>query len=188
VGAVGTDSIIASFSSHGLTADGRIKPDVVSVGRETVTIGLDGSIGQTNGTSLSSPFLTGLIASLWSVNPSLLRSELIDIVKRSSDRYLAPDSIYGHGIPDFHQAMKDGWDIRPELSGNYVVSLSDPVFSPSSYSFRVLDESGYLISAHRFKDENTLLVPLQEGILKNNRFLYFVTDEPFKQRIYKVEI
>ena len=203
VGAVGTDSIIASFSSHGLTADNRIKPDLVSVGKETVTIGRDGAIVHTNGTSLSSPFLTGLITSLWSVNPALHRSELIDIVKRSSDRYLTPDSIYGHGIPDFHRAMKEvlgkleiypqkvadnGWDIRPELSGNYVVSLSDPVFSPSSYSFRVLDESGYLISAHRFKDENTLLVPLQEGILKNNRFLYFVTDEPFKQRIYKVEI
>ncbi len=203
MGAVGTDSIIASFSSHGLTADNRIKPDLVSVGKETVTIGRDGAIGHTNGTSLSSPFLTGLITSLWSVNPSLHRSELADIVKRSSDRYLTPDSIYGHGIPDFHRAMKEvlgkleiypqkvadnGWDIRPELSGNYVVSLSDPVFSPSSYSFRVLDESGYLISAHRFKDENTLLVPLQEGILKNNRFLYFVTEEPFKQRIYKVEI
>lgn len=203
VGAVGTDSIIASFSSHGLTADSRIKPDLVSVGRETVTIGRDGAIGHTNGTSLSSPFLTGLITSLWSVNPTLHRSELIDIVKRSSDRYLRPDSVYGYGIPDFHQAMKEvleklenypqkvtdhGWDIRPESSGDYVVSLSEPVFSPSSYSFRVLDESGSLISTYRFKEDNTLLVPLQDRIRRDNRFLYFVTEEPFKQRIYKVEI
>ncbi|RNC64859.1 S8 family serine peptidase [Proteiniphilum sp. X52] len=203
VGAVGTDSVIASFSSHGLTADYRIKPDLVSVGRETVTIGRDGAIVHTNGTSLSSPFLTGLITSLWSVNPALHRSQLVDIVKRSSDRYLTPDSIYGYGIPDFHQAMKEilgkleiypkkvtdnGWDIRPQSSGDYVVSLSCPVFSPSSYSFRVLDESGSLISAYRFSEENALLVPLRDTIRKNNRFLYFVTEEPFKQRLYKVEI
>ncbi|WP_298648674.1 S8 family serine peptidase [uncultured Proteiniphilum sp.] len=203
VGAVGTDSLIASFSSHGLTADGRIKPDLVSVGKETVTIGRDGSVGQTNGTSLSSPFLTGLIASLWSVNPALHRSELLDIVKRSSDRYVRPDSVYGYGIPDFHKAMKEvlsklevypqkvtdnGWVIGPQHSGGYTVSLSDPVFSPVSYSFRVLDQSGCLISVYRFKEDKTVFVPLPDKIRKSNRFLYFVTEEPFKQRIYKVEI
>ena len=105
VGAVGTDSIIASFSSHGTMADGRIKPDLVSVGSQTLTIGEDGSIGRTNGTSLSSPFLAGLIASLWSVNPELHRSQLIDIIKRSSDKYESPDSVYGYGIPNFQKAL-----------------------------------------------------------------------------------
>ena len=105
VGAVGADSIIASFSSHGAMADGRIKPDLVSVGKQAITIGDDGTIGRTNGTSLASPFLTGLIASLWSVNPALHRSELIDIIKRSSDRYANPDSIYGYGIPNFQKAL-----------------------------------------------------------------------------------
>lgn len=203
VGAVGADSIIASFSSHGLTADGRIKPDLVSVGRETVTIGRDGAVGQTSGTSLSSPFLTGLIASLWSVDPTLHRSELVDIVKRSADRYSSPDSLYGYGIPDFYYALKEvlmkleihpkqvtenGWVIRPEPSGGYMVSLSDPVFSPSSYSFRLLDESGSLVGAYRFAEEHSLFVPLSDNILDNNRILYFVTEAPFKQRIYKVEI
>ncbi len=203
VGAVGTDSIITSFSSHGMTADNRIKPDLVSVGRKTITIGCDGAIADTNGTSLSSPFLTGLITSLWSANPSLHRSEVVDIVKRSADRYLNPDSIYGYGIPDFHRAMKEvlgrmesypqkvmdnEWDIRPESSGNYVVSLSDPLFSPSSYSFRVLDESGYLIASYQFDEVKSLLVTLPDNVREKNRYLYFVTDEPFKQRIYKVEI
>lgn len=205
IGAVGTDSVIASFSSHGLTADRRVKPDLVSVGRGTITIGRDGAVGQTSGTSLSSPFLTGLITSLWSVNPTLHRSELIDIVKRSSDRYAQPDSVYGYGIPDFHRAMNEvlskleayskevtdnGWTIRPEPSGSYSVSLSDLQFSPSSYSFRVLDELGNLLLEKRFNEDNDniLFVPLKDDIRKNNRFLYFVTNEPFKQRIYKVEI
>lgn len=105
VGAVGTDSIIAPFSSHGMMADGRVKPDLVSVGNRTLTIGQNGTIGRTNGTSLSSPFLAGLIASLWSVNPELHRSEIIDIIKRSADRYENPDPIYGYGIPDFQKAL-----------------------------------------------------------------------------------
>ena len=38
-------------------ADGRIKPDLVSVGKQTITIGEDGTIGRTNGTSWLHPFL-----------------------------------------------------------------------------------------------------------------------------------
>lgn len=203
VGAVGIDSIIAPFSSHGLTADGRIKPDLVSVGNQTVTIGFDGAIGNTNGTSLSAPFLAGLVASLWSVNPSLQRAELMDIVKRSADRYESPDSVYGYGIPDFRKALhevfallevhpqrvnEDGWVIHPESSGGYTVSLSDPVFSLRSYSFRLLDESGLMLSEHRFQEVNTMFVPLSDEIRANNRHLFFVTEEPFRKRIYKVEI
>lgn len=105
VGAVATDSTIASFSSHGAMADGRIKPDLVSVGKHAITIDEDGTIGRTNGTSLASPFLTGLIASLWSVNPELDRSQLIDIVIQSADRYSNPDSVYGYGVPDFKKAL-----------------------------------------------------------------------------------
>ncbi len=105
VGAVGTDSVIASFSSHGVLADGRIKPDLVSVGRQTLTISEDGTIGRTNGTSLSSPFLTGLIASLWSVNPELHRSKIKEIIINSADRFESPDSVYGYGIPDFQKAF-----------------------------------------------------------------------------------
>lgn len=57
IGAIRIDSLIAPFSSTGPTADGRIKPDLVSVGSGTITIGSDGAIGMTNGTSLSSPFI-----------------------------------------------------------------------------------------------------------------------------------
>lgn len=107
VGAVGTDSIIAPFSSFGEMADGRIKPDLVSVGRSTIVIDQAGRIVRSSGTSFASPFLAGLIASLWSINPELHRSELIDILLRSSDRYSSPDLVYGNGITDFNKAMNE---------------------------------------------------------------------------------
>lgn len=203
VGAVGTDSVIASFSSWGQMADGRVKPDLVSVGRATVTIGQDGQIGFTNGTSLSSPFLAGLITSLWSVNPDLHRSDLVDIVKRSSDRFESPDSIYGHGIPDFQKALEgvlrtlpvhstrvadDRWLIEPVSIDGYQARVLDPLFSGDAYRVRMLDESGYLISENSIGENDTVFVPLSDEIRENNRYLYFMVEEPFKQRTYRIRL
>jgi subtilisin family serine protease len=140
VGAVGTDSVITSFSSRGMMADGRVKPDFVSVGRNTVTIGQNGLIGTTNGTSLSSPFLAGLIASLWSIHPELHRTELLDIVMRSSDRYASPDTVYGYGIPDFQKAMKEVLRTLPEHPGRAEDDrwLIEPATAPTSGSESIL--------------------------------------------------
>jgi len=203
VGAVGTDSLIASFSSRGQMADGRLKPDLVSVGNATITIGQEGSIGMTNGTSLSSPFLAGLATSLWSINPDLHRARLIQVIKESSNRYSRPDSVYGHGIPDFQQAMKkvletlavhpqmveeDGWSIRPDGATHYRVTLLVPEYSADAYSFRLLDESGNVISAHTFGENESTLVPLPAVVRKNNRFIHFVTDDPLTQRTYRIKL
>ncbi|NLJ01119.1 MAG: S8 family serine peptidase [Bacteroidales bacterium] len=203
VGAVGVDSVIASFSSRGQMADGRVKPDLVSVGRGTVTIGQDGRIGYTNGTSLSSPFLAGLIASLWSVNPELHRDDLVNIVKHSSDRFNAPDSIYGYGIPDFTKAMNkvlrtlpvnskrvisDRWLIEPVTSSGYTVTVKDPPFTGDAYRVRILDEAGGLVEELSISDNHSVFVPLTEEVRKNNNDLYFVVEEPFKQHTYRIRL
>lgn len=201
VGAVGVDSVIASFSSRGEMADGRVKPDLVSVGKEAVTIGQNGLVGSTNGTSLSSPFLAGLIASLWSINPELHREELVGIVKRSSDRYASPDSVYGQGIPDFGRAVKevletlevhprrvtdDGWLIEPDPSGNYWIKATNPPFSGDAYKVRLLDEAGLLLSEHTLGASDAVSVPLPGD--DEPRYLYFVVEEPFRQRTYRVRL
>src|SRR5690554_4359642 len=203
VGAVGVDSVIASFSSRGQMADGRVKPDLVSVGRGTVTIGQDGRIGYMNGTSLSSPFLAGLIASLWSVNPELHRDDLVNIVKHSSDRFNAPDSIYGYGIPDFTKAMNkvlrtlpvnskrvisDRWLIEPVTSSGYTVTVKDPPFTGDAYRVRILDEAGGLVEELSISDNHSVFVPLTEEVRKNNNDLYFVVEEPFKQHTYRIRL
>lgn len=204
VGAVGTDSVIASFSSHGPTADGRIKPDLVSAGRGTITIGQNGLIGMTNGTSLSSPFLTGLIASLWSVNPGLHRSEIAGIVKRSADRYLRPDSVYGYGIPDFGKAVKEvlqtlpihdkgvsgsQWMIEPDSSGTgYSVKLVDPEFTFDAYSASMLDENGHLLLKQEFDETDSVQFSLSSKQREDNAFIYFMVDDPFVQHTYRIRL
>ncbi len=203
VGAVGADSIIAPFSSHGLMADGRIKPDLVSVGRGTVTIGREGLLERTNGTSLSSPFLAGLAASLWSVNPGLHRSELVNIILQSSDRFAEPDSLYGYGIPDFTRALGGVLETVEKYSDkgeegrlsilvqspvSWQVDINSPRFFPADYSLRLLDEAGSILSEHEFDESYTLLVSLTKEVRRKNKHLYFVLSDPEKQDTYRLKL
>jgi subtilisin family serine protease len=200
VGAVGTDGEIAGFSSHGLTADGRIKPDIVSVGRGTVVIGRYGVVRTANGTSFSSPFVAGLIASLWSINPDLHRSQVIDIVKQSSDRYHSPDTVFGKGVPDFQKATakmlrtlsvhtsdisENGWHITRTESG-YTVGFNDAFNSSKPPSFTLLDEEGGILSSYVI-DNNTssISVSVSSEVRSKNEYLYFVVNEGDWLRVYR---
>src|SRR5690606_34528950 len=65
IGAVNEDGEYASFSSIGPTYDGRVKPDVMTQGRDAYNINQNNEINTGNGTSFSSPILAGLAACLW---------------------------------------------------------------------------------------------------------------------------
>jgi len=52
----------------------------------------------------------------------------------------------------------------------------------------LLDESGNVISAHAFSDDASLLVPLPAAVRQHNRFVHFVTDDPFMQRTYRIKL
>jgi len=102
--AVGSDREYASFSSVGPTSDGRIKPDVSSMGYGTFIASTTGGISSGSGTSFSAPLIAGMCACLWQANPLLSNMEIIRIIKESSDRYSKPDNYYGFGIPNFSVA------------------------------------------------------------------------------------
>jgi serine protease AprX len=105
VGAIDANGYIADFSSRGPTADFRIKPDIVSVGKGTWMADFTtDTVRQGNGTSLSAPVITGLVACLWQANRSATARQIVKAVKESSDRYSRPDNDYGYGIPDFSLA------------------------------------------------------------------------------------
>lgn len=199
VGAIGTDSLIASFSSHGFLDEERLKPDVVSIGKATVTIGDDGLLGFTNGTSLSSPFLAGLIASLWSVNPDLHRQELIYIIKQSSDRYVNPDSIYGNGIPNFQKALHSILATLPVVEApdtcmpflvsrpsenEFHITFTLHDFSPHDWEINLLNESGQLLSTH-ISDKETLRISLPASYRKNNQFVHLLLKSPNRQKVLR---
>ena len=105
VGAVNADGVNTSFSSVGPTADGRVKPDVMAMGGLCCVITGEGEIREQNGTSFASPLIAGAVACLWQALPDKTACEILDLVRRSGDRYQWPDNIYGYGIPDFGKIL-----------------------------------------------------------------------------------
>ena len=101
VGATTIDGNRVSFSSLGPSADGRIKPDVMGVGYDVLTTSPNGFLTYADGTSFSSPLVSGLCASYWSAYPELTPFEIYSDVKRFSHQFDSPDYEYGYGIPSF---------------------------------------------------------------------------------------
>lgn len=105
VGSVTTVGNIGNFTAYGMTVDGRMKPDVVALGSFACTIDIEGKIDFRSGTSYASPILCGLAACLWQAYPWLTNQELLEVLKKSADRYNAPELPYGYGIVDIRKAM-----------------------------------------------------------------------------------
>jgi subtilisin family serine protease len=112
VGAVQTNRTYANFSSIGPTFDGRVKPDIMAQGQNSVLSDTNGSIVTANGTSFSCPIMAGMIASFWQAVPNLNAQQIVNFVRQASDRYTFPDSQYGYGIPNFQQALNTALNIN----------------------------------------------------------------------------
>ncbi|MBX3240710.1 MAG: S8 family serine peptidase [Chitinophagaceae bacterium] len=106
IGATDASGVPAAFSSYGPSADGRIKPDVASVGAGTVVAGLDGNPAYANGTSVANPNLAGLITCLWQAFPQMTNREIVAAVKKSASQYQYPDDRTGYGIPNMRAAYE----------------------------------------------------------------------------------
>ena len=104
VGAVDENEEYVSFSSIGPTADGRIKPDVMAMGLQTVLTDLNTGIGRGNGTSFSAPVMCGMAACLWQKHPNATPEQLRQAIRESAHLYEMPNDSMGYGIPDFELA------------------------------------------------------------------------------------
>lgn len=98
VGAVNYDSTRAVFSSEGPTFDGRIKPDVTTLGDSCYFIQLNDTVNHGNGTSFATPLMSGMVACVKQAHPLRSNYEIMDAVRQSGNRNQTPDNIYGYGI------------------------------------------------------------------------------------------
>lgn len=111
VGSVNSDSTHSIFSSCGYTADGRVKPEVMAMGKGTRVIDHNGEIQYINGTSFSTPLISGAMACLWQTHPEWTAKQLIDFVVKSASQYNRPDELYGYGIPNFYAVYRNSASI-----------------------------------------------------------------------------
>ena len=101
VGAVDESGGIASFSSFGPSADGRVKPEVCAVGKQTALVNPSNTyVIHSNGTSFACPLIAGMAACLWSALPDANNMEIRERIIRSANRYNLPQEQYGYGIPN----------------------------------------------------------------------------------------
>ena len=100
------DLVNTDFSSIGNTSDGRIKPDVMAIGQQSVVSGRNGKVSKANGTSFASPTMCGVVACFWQACPWLTAKQVVEAVRQAGDRVDYPDNIYGYGVPNLWKAYK----------------------------------------------------------------------------------
>ena len=182
VGAVDGYNIISSFSSSGPSADGRIKPDNVTLGVSVPAQISTTSVERVNGTSFSCPLLSGMAACLMQAVPGAKNTDIIEALHMSADRYNSPDSLYGYGIPDMGSALiylQDIYITRPEqesvagpnpTSGNIEIMFRQP---PGPIVVEIISMSGEIVFRKEYPDfaGRTLLI----NELQNKRQgIYFI--------------
>ena len=110
IGAVNSTNQLASFSSRGPTADGRIKPEVVAQGVSTfcASSSSDASYTTVSGTSLSTPLVAGaaclLVQAKPDYSPEWIRLALMETAGNAAD----PNNDIGWGLIDVNAALTWG--------------------------------------------------------------------------------
>lgn len=129
VGAVDEQGNVADFSSRGpVTVDGsgRMKPDIAAPGVAVFSAMPGGTYTVNSGTSMAGPHVAGVVALMWSANPSLIgdieRTEqiLIETATPYSGNLTngcfkggIPNAAYGYGIVNAYEAVKKALETRP---------------------------------------------------------------------------
>ncbi|MFC2165927.1 S8 family serine peptidase [Acidobacteriota bacterium] len=119
VGAVDRTGRLASFSSPGPTADGRIKPDVCAMGVNNwlASNNQDGTDVYRNGsgTSFATPLVAGVAALLLEVHRDWTPAQVKEALTKSADRSFSPNNDYGWGIINAELAAT--WNMKKGKKG-----------------------------------------------------------------------
>lgn len=107
VGAVTPIGTVASFSSDGPTADGRVKPEILAPGEGTYTVDPqnDAGLATASGTSLATPLAAAAAACLIQDHPNWTVFQLREALARSADYFVQHEThdplfVRGYGLID----------------------------------------------------------------------------------------
>ncbi|MFA9190052.1 S8 family serine peptidase [Flavobacterium sp. FZUC8N2.13] len=163
VGAVNDNENRAGFSSIGPTADGRIKPEVMALGQNTIVSDKNGNNIYLSGSSFSAPIISGMLACLWQAYPDKTNQEIRTLLLQSSNKNTAPDNEYGYGIPDFNLALSNGNSLKRDVLQHPTSPFIKEDFPANSNSGIIFFNS---FSGQKTEDlqENFSLESLRKGL------------------------
>lgn len=112
-----------SYSCTGPSADGRVKPDVMSLGIAGSCVvsvanssSAEGGVEALAGTSFAAPVIAGIGAILRQLRPALSAEEIRQALIATADRHDHPDSGSGYGVIDAAAAARKlGVPVSPPL-------------------------------------------------------------------------
>ena len=177
-----SDVKIASFSSWGPTDDGRIKPDIAAVGVSVLSSSTrnDSSYAALNGTSMSSPNITGsllLLQELYSqrnsgqfMRASTLKGLVIHTTNEAGNTP-GPDYKFGWGLLNTGRAA----EVLLNTNANYLLS-EQTLTQGQTYSIPVVASGrGPLVVTISWHDPESVATPVTAANL-NNRIPKLVND------------
>ncbi len=129
VGAVDRFGQVAGFSSRGPVAEdgsGRVKPDIAAPGVEVLSAYPGSTYAYADGTSMAGPHIAGVVALIWSANPTLIgdiegtEQILIETAQPYTDSAedaacgnpsARPNNLVGYGIVDAYGAVQRALEV-----------------------------------------------------------------------------
>jgi len=158
VGATRDDDVIATFSSMGPTSGTalkRVKPDITAPGVDIYSTCITNTFVSKQGTSMATPFVSGVAALLKQQNPNLTASDIKAILMASSNK--TNRYYYGSPISDFDPDNTYGTgrvDALKAVNGTFVKTINMTGGQSISYKINVTNSSTGLFVAANW-NENT---------------------------------
>lgn len=140
---------LAAFSSRGPTRDDRVKPDISAPG-VNISAAKANSGNQYvvySGTSMATPFVSGVIALMLDANPNLTVAQVRDILRTTAEEWgpAGQDVDYGWGRLDAHAAVKRAGNFQggtaPPVPGHVTFSGTVAAGGRAEHTFTVTDAS-----------------------------------------------
>lgn len=191
VGAVNSEGDIASFSSHGPTFDGRIKPEVCARGVSTWGVNANSDSYRTaNGTSLSAPLVSGAAAVILSAHPDWTPMQIREALMMTADKVDAPDNDYGYGVIDVMAAIDyevssiDENNVPDEFS---ILNVYPNPFNPTT-TIRFTVKSNHARSLHVYDITGKLVETIVNDNFLPGEYTYKWNALGFPSGIYFVQL
>lgn len=142
-----TNDALASFSSQGPTPDGRVKPDITAPGTYIISSlssyysgskiryskftwnGREYDFGYMQGTSMASPFMTGVMATWLQAFPNMTPEYAREILQKTArhDSFtgdVTPSNQWGYGKIDAYEGIKESIRLESGVESNRIDNLS----------------------------------------------------------------
>ena len=187
VGAEDSLGVLASFSSRGPTADGRLKPDLTAPGQSVFVVDPTATSGfaRVGGTSFSTPLIAGTVALIRELHPLLSPMEILAALRGAGNNKESPDSSRGWGRPDATVAATFPLGLQIASPVDSGLTTITPLFSwqiagippfaePMTYRLRIAADTtfGTMILDTTLSDTE---VQLESPLAAGSNFVFDIT-------------